>query len=531
MDEQFKKILTAAKDFWKKQSKKQRIVYFSVLGGIVVFAAILAVVLNIDSYVVIAQGLDSAQSSEMIALLQENGVDVRVESGGVIKVPKQAESQALMNLSIAGYPSGTVRYDIFSSNIGFTSTEFEKNQYLRFQTEANIASAIKTIPHVKDASVSIAMADNNQYVLSSEKIETKASAKVDMYSGYELTSAQVKGIESLIANSVPGLSVENVSVVDGNGKLLSSGDSEFDDSSENKLRLSYERQVEESLKNKVLDILSGPFGANNVSVAVTVELDYDKMISEEMSYLPSIDDKGMVSHEETAESNESQTTQGGVTGVETNAEVPTYPDVDGGSGSQSTSNVRSVDYLVSYIKTQTEKNGAQRKAVSISVMLNREVMSESDRESLTNAVAMAAGVDPSNVSVLNIKFAEPEGSIITSELNTKMIAIVGGAALALVLILILVISLIARSIRRKKENEALAAAMAGGVGGDIAQNFGNIAQPPKPPVDVGVAKLEVAETKEQALKREIQNFSKENPEIAAQLLRTWLKGDDDDGYY
>lgn len=530
MDEQIKNVLAPVKDFWKRQSKKQRVVYISILSGVVVFAAILTVVLNIDSYVVIAQGLDSSQSSEMIALLQENGVDVRAESGGVIKVSKESESQALMNLSIAGYPSGAVRYDIFSTNVGFTSTEFEKNQYLRFQTEANIAASIKTIPHVKDASVSIAMADNNQYVLSTERVDTKASAKVDMYSGYELTSAQVKGIESLIANSVPGLSAENVSVVDGTGRLLSSGSSEFDDSSDNKLRLSYERQVEENLKTKVLDILSGPFGSGNISVAVTVQLDYDKMISEEMSYLPSVDDGGIVSHEETVESSDTQTTQGGVPGVENNAEVPTYPEVDAGSGSQSTSNARSVDYLVSYIKTQTEKNGAQRKAVSISIMLNREVMTEGDRESLTNAVAMAAGVDASNVSILNIKFIEPEG-IITPELNTRMLTIVGGGALALVLILILVISLIVRAIRRKKENEALAAAMNQGASGDLSQYFGENRPQPKQPVDLGVAKLEVTETKEMALKREIQSFSKENPDIAAQLLRTWIKGDDDDAFY
>lgn len=543
MDEQFKKILSSAKEFWNKQSKKQKIIFFCVLGGAVVFATVLTIVLNIDTYVVIAQGLDAAQSSEMVAQLQESGVEVKVENGGVIKVAKEAESQALMNLAIAGYPNSAVRYDIFSQNVGFTSTEFEKNQYLRFQTEQNLASSIKTIPHVKDANVSIALADSNQYVLSSEKEETKASAKVTMYTGYDLSASQVKGIETLIAYGVPGLSTENVSVVDGNGRLLESGSSELDETAENKLRLSYERQVEENLKSKVLDILTGPFGAGGVSVAVTVELDYNKMISEEMSYMPSVDDKGMVSHEESAQNTDAQNTTGDVVGVEENAEVPTYPEVDGATGSQSTSTARSVDYLVSYIKTQTEKNGAQRKAVSISVMVNREVMTDSDRESLINAVAMAAGVQPENVSVLNIKFAGEEEGIISPELNTKMIAIVGAGALALTLLIILIVALVTRASRRKKERTALAAALAEAPPENkkeqLEQFFGpepveGEEQPvaePKQPVDVSVAKLEVAETKETALKREIQTFSKDNPEIVAQLLRTWLKGDDDDGRY
>lgn len=34
------------------------------------------------------------------------------------------------------------------------------------------------------------------------------------------------------------------------------------------------------------------------------------------------------------------------------------------------------------------------------------------------------------------------------------------------------------------------------------------------------------ETREEALKREIQDFSKHNPEIVAQLIRNWMRGDE-----
>ncbi len=531
MDE-IKKILASAKDFWKKQSKKQKIIYFSVLGGLVTLAVILAIVLNTDTYATIAQGLDGAQSSEVVALLRDSGIEVKVENGGIIKIPKAAEPEALMQLSIAGYPSGSVNYDIFKSNVGFTSTEFEKNQYLRFQTEANIANSIRTIPHVRDASVNIAMADSNQYVLSTERIETKASVKVNMYTGFDLSPSQVKGIEALIANSVPGLTAENVSVLDSNGKLLNGAGAQDDSSSENKLKLSYERMIEDSIKEKVLDILTGPFNREGISVAVTAVLDYNKMISEEMSYIPSVDDRGIVSHEESSESTQTATTDDGVTGVENNAEVPTYPETQGGgSNSESSSNARSVDYLVSYIKTQREKDGAERKAVTVSVMVNREMMTDTERESFINAVSMAAGVEASNVSFVNLRFAEP-ADIVSEELNLNMIMLVGGSALALILLVVLIVSLIARSRRRKRENEQLALAAAGVGQGDLAQHFGTGIpgmQPPKP--DLGIAKLEVSETKEMALKREIQSFSKENPDIAAQLLRTWLKGEDEDGYY
>ncbi len=528
MEEQLKKMLTAAQEFWKKQSKKQKTIFFSILGGAVVLAVALSVILNIDSYVVISSGAEAAESSEIVSMLQEMNIDVRVENGGVIKVPKKDESEVLMNLSIAGYPKDSVNYDIFASKVGFTSTEFEKNQYLRFQTEENIRSAIKTIPGVKEASVNVAMSDDNQYVLASEKVDTKASAKVDMFAGYTLTPSQVKGIESLVANSVPGLTTENVSVVDNDGKLLTSGDDEYGDGSDNKLKLSYERQVEDSLKQKTIDILKGPFGTDNVSVAVTAVLDYDKMISEEMSYLPSTDQGGVISHEDTSSSQETgPDNSGGVAGVENNAEVPTYPSVDATAGGESSSGARSVDYLVSYIKTQKEKNGAERKAVTISVMINREVMTDEERTSLQSAVAMAAGVDATNVNIVNMKFQDK--SIITPQLNTNMLLIAGGAGLTLVVLLIVVISLLVRNHKRKRDLMDMVAAGDAQIQ-DINQYFGKPTAPqPKP--DLGVAKLEVSETKEMALKREIQTFSNENPDIAAQLLRTWLKGEEEDGHY
>ena len=38
--------------------------------------------------------------------------------------------------------------------------------------------------------------------------------------------------------------------------------------------------------------------------------------------------------------------------------------------------------------------------------------------------------------------------------------------------------------------------------------------------------IKVQETQEQAIKKQLKDFTKTNPEIAAQLIRTWLKGDD-----
>lgn len=46
--------------------------------------------------------------------------------------------------------------------------------------------------------------------------------------------------------------------------------------------------------------------------------------------------------------------------------------------------------------------------------------------------------------------------------------------------------------------------------------------------NTSVNPLGVVETKETAIKREIKDFTNNHPEIAAQLLASWLKGEDDE---
>lgn len=161
-------------------------------------------------------------------------------------------------------------------------------------------------------------------------------------------------------------------------------------------------------------------------------------------------------------------------------------------------------------------------------MIDREVMTDEERASVQSAVATAAGVDTYNVSITNMKF-QPDGSggiIPERQLNTTMILIVGVSVLAFIIILIIVISLLVKNHKRKKDLMDMVAAGEAQID-DINQYFG----PQQPKQDVSVAKLEVTDTKDAALKREIQTFAGENPDIAAQLLRTWLKGEDEDGFY
>jgi flagellar M-ring protein FliF len=99
-----------------------------------------------------------------------------------------------------------------------------------------------------------------------------------------------------------------------------------------------------------------------------------------------------------------------------------------------------------------------------------------------------------------------------NEMQLRDLLIYGGAALVLIAILSFVIIFIVNKRRKKKEADIPEAA----VSSDTTEfSWEDIKEG-----------IKVQETQEQAIKKQLREFTKSNPEIAAQLVRTWLKGDD-----
>lgn len=85
--------------------------------------------------------------------------------------------------------------------------------------------------------------------------------------GRSLGDAQVRAIRHLVASSVPGMAVEQVSVIDQSGTLLSSGEG-----SENAL-LDLQRQLESRYREALIGLLAPVLGRDNFSVEVNAEID------------------------------------------------------------------------------------------------------------------------------------------------------------------------------------------------------------------------------------------------------------------
>lgn len=167
---------------------------------------------------------------------------------------------------------------------------------------------------------------------------------------------KVAAIKKLVANSVPRLLPENVAVINAvtmeelQGQSLDSGSYYGLD------RLDFESKVEKRLEDKIMNVLTLAYKPSQIRVSATVVIDYDKMITENMQYVPQENGSGVVGKSEESKSQGSTQGAGGVAGEENNTDIPSYGTADSGQGgTQSEEYYNNVDYLVGYIKQQIER--------------------------------------------------------------------------------------------------------------------------------------------------------------------------------
>jgi flagellar M-ring protein FliF len=541
MNIQIKKYIDPIKNFWINLTKKKKIILMSILGGIVLISVIAGILLNVQPFVVLYPGLDHEEAVEVMTELKNRNVSYK-EDNGTILVPKDQENALRMDLSNAGHPKTAPNYDFFTKNISIMSTDFEKKTIEKYQLNQRLEAVIKTLKNIQNANVTISIPDSSGYAWDENPATPTASVAVQLVDGKTLEAAQVNGIKQLVSKSVPKMKAEDVVVVDtATGDELSStgGGTQIDVS---QLKLTIEKEYEKDIEKKVLTVLSPIYGANNVKVTAKSIMDIDKKVQEIITYKPSADNKGVITESTTQKEQQlnGKKSTGGAAGTETNSDVTTYPGVTVDGNVIYTKDDQSYKYLVSQVKEQIQSDAASVKDMTISVAINKELMSATEKQDISKSIAFASAILPEKVAVFNTVFpdnAKTVGGPNATAPLLNQIVIIGGAALLTLLLVLLIVS-IGMAKRRKKQLRKfmeLGQEENPDEGIPLKDRLAQENPEKKKPVPEEIALKAIEEaraakaSKEEALTKEIQEFSSQNPEIAAQLIRTWLRGDDNDG--
>lgn len=156
-----------------------------IAGAVILVAAaiIIAVVLNNRPYGVLFTGLGQEEAQQITAALQESGTDFKYDGDSTIMVQESVLDQTKATLVQQGYPKSGFTYDTFKDNAGLMTTDSDKDTYKLYELQDRIGATIKLFEGVKNASVTIALGEDNKYVLNDSETKSSASVTVIMEDG------------------------------------------------------------------------------------------------------------------------------------------------------------------------------------------------------------------------------------------------------------------------------------------------------------------------------------------------------------
>lgn len=568
--EKVKQVWDKTKTVLGKVSKVVWIIIAAVLVAIVIGVVVF---FNTRPYSVLVTGATASEVTTVTSWLEGRGVtDYRVQGNGTVLVPDRQAVALKAALLTEQYSDGNYDFSGYYENVGMLSTESERQNAMWIALAENMESVITHMEGVVWADVSFTPGEDRKHVLDSNNVvNATAAVTVETRDGKVLDQGVADAIRGYVAHSVQGLTIEAVSLYDTNGNpyngsLIQGQGGSIDTSM---LKLQLEEDYQNRKRAEVMNILVPLFGEGHVKCAMNVEIELNTTeINENEPFIPDYIDndyrsrgEGIIGQKagEYIFTTNGESTVGGIVGADRNSDIPTYVE-DGVTPDDFEDRVEGdwqKDYNNPVRETHTYRTAGYITDVHVAITLDSTTAQDTNLESLRETVANAVGISAvetetmtaaeylsSKVSIYSGPFYQEEpivpdpfpwwpfGDIIPAEY-----VILGLIALALLLILIVVIVLLVKRSKKKRaaaralaEEEAQQAALAEAEQERLAAEAALAEAMGMPQTElVGADVMSLQTEKSMELRQDIRQFVEENPEVAAQLLKTWLRGGDDHG--
>ena len=318
------------------------------------------------TYGLLYSNLADEEAAAITQSLSSAGIKYRMENGtGGISVPVERINEARLMLAGQGVlQSGG--FASLSKEGGLGVSQFMETARYQHALEHELARTISSLQQVAAARVHIAVARNSSFVR--DRSPGSASVFLQMKPGRRLASEQVTAIVNLVASSLPDIDASQVTVVDQQGRLLSSpqGQDEF---AARDQQVEFTRQFEESYSQRIEALIAPLVGVGRVRAEVSAQFDMSAVEEAREQYSP---DSQIVRSEQVSE--DRRAGSGGAAGVPgslsnqpqgraPNAVVANESKQDGST--QSTRNYE-IDRTIAY----TRQPAGRLKRISVAVLVD-----------------------------------------------------------------------------------------------------------------------------------------------------------------
>jgi len=394
-----------------------------LMAGAIGLGAVVAILLIVQQglkpgQALLYAGLEQAAAGDVIQALEARGVAYEVR-GDAIYVPMPERDELRLMLASAGLPANShTGYELLDSLTGFgTTSQMFDAAYWRAK-EGELARTIVASPHLRSARVHI-----SQGVSGAFRRDIAPSASVSVTtSGGQISPEQARALRFLVASAVPGMTPQDVSIIDGtSGMVLDSDDAQQPAAQSADRVRELRRNVERLLEAHV-----GPGRS-------VVELSIDTVTDMETITERRIDPESRVAIRAETEESRSSSTEPMAQSVTVASNLP---DGDAASEAGAVENLETVtrqntNYDMSETRREIQRGPGAIRRMTVAVLVDgvEEVQSDGTRtwrprsseelQTLRGLVASAVGYD------------EGRGDIITLEsLRFEPIAALGTEARA-----------------------------------------------------------------------------------------------------
>jgi flagellar M-ring protein FliF len=496
----------------KSLSTRKKLILLGVLVLGISVLILSLVWLQRPSYQILYSNLSEEDAGAIIQKLQEEKTPYRV-SGGAILVPSDKVYELRLRLATQGFPqSGGVGFELFDET-NLTMTDFVQKLNYRRALQGELARTIKSITAVDQCRIHLAIPERSLFAEKEER--PKASVFVSLKPGRRLNQEQIEGIVHLVSSSVEGLDPKDVTIIDQTGEVLTLPVNETIGIT--RTQLEFQRNYEKDMEQRIINLLEPVVGKGKVEAKVTASIDFTRIEKTEERIDP--DSQVVISEQRETEKSVNGTT-GGVPGVASNLPNKTVTQ-SGASQSQLEKKNETINYEISKVVSRIVASPGEIKRISAVVLLDANTQagasgqktqrSEEEIKQFEEMVKKAIGFTAERgdeVKVINMPFE----IMLEEELpppKREVIPLVMGVLKYLVplLTMVLFFLLVMRPLIKVLTSEAPRT------------------ERPSTPLHVVKAETERAsEKQEKPLKDRIAEWAHQNPEEAANLIKSWLEG-------
>jgi flagellar M-ring protein FliF len=395
--------------------------------------------------------LSDSDASSVIQALQTGGIEYKLDnSSGAIMVPSERVHDARLQLASQGLPQGkNSSFELISKDPGFGVSQFMESARYQYALESELARTISSLQAVEAARVHLAIPQQSAFVR--DRRPASASVLLQLRPGHRLEPEQVSAIVHLVGSSIPELDSDQVTVVDQQGRLLSSPKS--GDAAMAAEQFEAAHRVEDTYIQRIEQLLAPIVGDGHARAQVTVDLDAAASEEAHEQYKP---DSVVRSEQTSEESSRNQGGSGGVPGALTNqppaggtpvgAAKPAPPPPTGAAGvkaaaaaaeaaataaaaaaaaaPQSNSKSSTKNYEINRTVSYSRQPAGRVKRVTVAVLVDnvhttgadgkvtQQPLTKEQIEDITRLVKNAVGFDEArgdSVNVVNASFLDETG--------------------------------------------------------------------------------------------------------------------------